>query len=55
MINLSEKYRRKAIVCEGLGLAASDPAIKLAWAEVAIEWHALAFRISQDHEIEVEG
>ena len=54
MTNLSEKYRLKAVVCENLGLAAPDPAIKLAWAEIAIEWHALAFRIAQDHELEVE-
>jgi hypothetical protein len=26
----------------------SDPAIKFAWAEIAIEWHALANRIAQE-------
>lgn len=55
MTNLSETYRLKAVVCENLGLAATDPAIKFAWGEIAIEWHALAYRVATDHELEVEG
>ncbi len=46
-MNISEKYRLKALACEKLGREATDPAIKLAWAEIAIEWHALANRIDQ--------
>jgi hypothetical protein len=44
MINLSEKYRLKAIACEKLVREAADQTIKFAWAEIAIEWHALANR-----------
>jgi hypothetical protein len=54
MIDLSEKYRLKAVACEKISREATDPKIKLAWAEIAIEWHALAFRIAQDHELEIE-
>ena len=55
MINLAEKYRLKALACENLGRAAKDAVIQFAWAEIAIEWHALSYRISQHHEIEVEA
>lgn len=48
MINVSEQYRRKALVCEQLGREASDPEIKFAWADIAIEWHALASRVEQE-------
>lgn len=54
MIELSEKYRLKAEICEKRSREEADPKIKLAWADVAIEWHALAFRIIQDHELEIE-
>jgi hypothetical protein len=41
-MNLSEKYRLKALACETLGRDAPNSDFKLAWAEIAIEWHALA-------------
>jgi hypothetical protein len=50
VIHLSEKYRLKAWSCEKLGHAAADRAIQLAWAEIAIEWHALANRTAQGHD-----
>jgi hypothetical protein len=52
MQNLSQKYRIKAVVCEKRGSEATDSDIKFAWAEVAIEWHALAFR-SAESELEL--
>ncbi len=45
MINPAEKYRLKALACEKLGQEATDAEIRMAWAEIAIEWHALASRI----------
>jgi hypothetical protein len=39
-----QKYRLKALACERLAREATDSAIKVAWAEIAIEWHALANR-----------
>jgi hypothetical protein len=48
MIKLSEKYRLKALASEQLSRDAPNPAIKAAWAEIAIEWHALANRIAQE-------
>jgi hypothetical protein len=47
VINLPEKHRLKALACEKLGRDATDRAIKLAWAEIAIEWHAFANRAAQ--------
>jgi hypothetical protein len=54
MAKLSEKYRIKAMLCEKLALAATDSAVKTAWTEIAIEWHALASRVAKDHELEVD-
>jgi hypothetical protein len=54
MAKLSEKYRIKAMLCEKLALAATDSAVKAAWSEIAIEWHALASRVAKDHELEVD-
>jgi hypothetical protein len=48
MINVSERYRLKALACEGLAREATDPAAKDAWTEIAIEWHALSHRIAQE-------
>jgi len=42
MPQLSKKYRIKALAAEELAKAAPDPATKIAWTEIAIEWHALA-------------
>jgi hypothetical protein len=50
MPNLSEQYRLKAVACEMRAVEAKEQAIKTAWTEIAIEWHALAFRIAQDVE-----
>jgi hypothetical protein len=46
-MKLSEKYRLKALDCENLGRAAKDPALKRAWAEIAIEQHSVANRTGQ--------
>jgi hypothetical protein len=48
MINLSEKYRLKALACEKLGRDATDSDTRSAWAEIAIEWHALASRMAHE-------
>ena len=42
MPNLSEKYRAKALAAEESAKTAPDHATKVAWTEIAIEWHALA-------------
>jgi hypothetical protein len=42
MPNLSVRYRLKALAAEECAKTAPDPATKLAWTEIAIEWHALA-------------
>jgi hypothetical protein len=47
VINRSKKCRLKALACEKIGRDATDPSIKYAWAEIAIEWHALANRMGQ--------
>jgi len=48
MINVSERYRVKALASEVFARDATDPAIRDAWTEIAIEWHALANRVSQE-------
>jgi hypothetical protein len=57
-MKLSEKYRIKALACERLGSEVSNTDFKAAWAEIAIEWHALASRRAQevghDYELEVK-
>jgi hypothetical protein len=56
-MKISEKYRAKALACEKLGRDATDFETRCAWAEIAIEWHALANRMAQefvdDKELEV--
>jgi hypothetical protein len=47
-MNNSERYRLKALVCEKCSQDATDPPIKAAWIEIAIESHALASRAAQD-------
>jgi hypothetical protein len=39
---LSAKYRAKALAAELSAKTAPDHATKVAWTEIAIEWHALA-------------
>jgi hypothetical protein len=57
---VSEKYRLKALACEQCSRDANDREIKTAWAEIAIEWHALSNRVAQetgqvpDHVIETD-
>ncbi|WP_271606065.1 hypothetical protein [Bradyrhizobium sp. CCBAU 11434] len=51
MQEASERYRLKAQACERLSREANDQAIKNAWAEIAIEWHALANRVAQEAQI----
>lgn len=48
MTNIPEKYRHKALACEGFARNATDPATRDAWVEIAIEWHALAHRASDE-------
>ena len=48
MINISERYRAKALASELFSRNASDSTTKHAWAEIAIEWHALANRVAQE-------
>jgi hypothetical protein len=57
LVNLSEKYRLKALACEKAARDAIEPVLKVGWAEIAIEWHALANRASQlsdDNELEIK-
>jgi hypothetical protein len=55
MPHLSERYRLKALAAEQCAKIAPDAATKLAWTEIAIEWHALAAKtaigFSEDSEI----
>jgi hypothetical protein len=44
MMNLSKTYRLKALACEKLGRDVPNIDFKHAWADIAIEWHALAAR-----------
>jgi hypothetical protein len=48
MPDIAEKYRLKALMSERFARYASDAATRLAWAELAIEWHALAHRVAQE-------
>lgn len=59
MADLSKKYRLKAFSCEKLSREAPDSALRVAWAEIAIEWHALANRTAEgsnrnDSQFEIE-
>jgi hypothetical protein len=58
MINLSEKYRLKALASEQRSRDELILAVKAAWAEIAIEWHALANRalleVNEDQELMLE-
>ena len=55
-MKISEKYRSKALACEKLAQEVPNHDFSCAWAEIAIEWHALASRraqeVGQDHELE---
>jgi len=57
-MKISEKYRSKALACEKLAQEVPNHDFKSAWAEIAIEWHALASRraqeVGQDHELQKE-
>jgi hypothetical protein len=48
MIDISEKYRLKALACEQFAKDAVDTATRSAWTEIAIEWHALASRTAHE-------
>jgi hypothetical protein len=48
MMKISEKYRQKALACEKLGREVPNRDFKSAWEELAMEWHALAFRRAQE-------
>jgi hypothetical protein len=47
-MKISERYRTKALACEKLGREVPNNDFKLAWQEIAIEWHALAARRAQE-------
>jgi hypothetical protein len=42
IMEISERYRMKALACERLGREVPNKDFKTAWEEIAIEWHALA-------------
>jgi hypothetical protein len=46
----SENYRTKAILAEKRARETGNYDFKCAWQEIAIEWHALAHRTSQEAE-----
>jgi hypothetical protein len=48
MISISERFRFRALASEVFARDATDSAIKDAWTEIAIEWHALANRVAQE-------
>jgi hypothetical protein len=50
LMEISNKYRIKALACEKLAREARDLDIQSAWTEIAIEWHALANRVAADDE-----
>jgi hypothetical protein len=43
-LSRTDMYRMKGIACEHRASDASDPTSKQDWAELAIEWHAMAYR-----------
>jgi hypothetical protein len=53
-MEISDKYRLRALECERLGREVPNAHFKSTWAALAIEWHALAARraqeVSQDRE-----
>jgi hypothetical protein len=51
---LSEKYRVKALAAEEAAKTAPDQATKIAWTEIAIEWHALATKTAVGIEKDLE-
>ena len=55
MGNLSEKCRRKALESEKAAKAATDYATQLSWTEIAIEWHALAYRNASEASKDLES
>jgi hypothetical protein len=48
-MEISEKYRSKALACEKLAREVPNQDFKHAWEDIAIEWHALAAR--RAHEV----
>jgi hypothetical protein len=47
-MEISERYRLKALACEKLGREVPNKDFKGAWEEIAIEWHALANRRAKE-------
>jgi hypothetical protein len=54
MPQLSLKYRIKALSAEEAAKVAPDAATKVAWTEIAIEWHALATKTAVGLERDLE-
>jgi hypothetical protein len=54
MPQLSQKYRIKALSAEESAKIAPDSATKVAWTEIAIEWHALATKTAVGVEKDLE-
>jgi hypothetical protein len=46
MKNLSNTYRFRALECEKIGRSVENIDLKRAWADIAIEWHALAAQVT---------
>jgi hypothetical protein len=46
-LSRTDNYRMKAIACERRASDASDRTSKQDWAELAIEWHAMAYRAAR--------
>ena len=54
-MEISEKYRGKALACEKLAREVPNRDFKHAWEDIAIEWHALAARRAQEVSQEMEN
>jgi hypothetical protein len=50
MLNISDRYRLKALTSERLSRETTKPSVKAAWTEIAIEWNALSNRAAQEYE-----
>jgi hypothetical protein len=55
IMEISEKYRSKALACEKLAREVPNRDFRHAWEDIAIEWHALATRRAQEVSREIEN
>jgi hypothetical protein len=54
IMKISEKYRARALASEKLAREVPNSDFKRAWTDIAIEWHALAARRTQEVSQDVE-